>query len=274
MVNLIGISGRKQSGKDTLAMIINYLANERSKEYTDEQVMDVLARGNKLLFETGQEYQTKQFAGKLKQMVALALGCNVMELENNDFKKTVLGEEWSFWYIMYQEEGVREDYTEYKFSTAEEAREYIKFAKANRMFYKRGDYSPVQRYLAPRDLLQLLGTEGWRGIHPNAHINMLFADYKPQAVYEKIYSSVPEPEYPKWIITDVRFPNEVKAIEDRGGIVIRISSNRVDYTDNHPSETSLDKVKFEYNINNNGTLRHLFLNAKELVEQLKDENKK
>lgn len=31
--------------------------------------------------------------------------------------------------------------------------------------------------------------------------------------------------YPSWCITDVRFPNEVKAIKDRGGIIIKINRN-------------------------------------------------
>ena len=31
------------------------------------------------------------------------------------------------------------------------------------------------------------------------------------------------PEYPNWIITDCRFPNEAKAIKDRDGISIRVN---------------------------------------------------
>jgi len=61
------------------------------------------------------------------------------------------------------------------------------------------------------------------------------------------------------IITDVRYPNEVKAIEERGGIVIRIVRDSVKIDDgrdvNHPSETALDDWIFKHYVTNNGTLK-------------------
>lgn len=53
-----------------------------------------------------------------------------------------------------------------------------------------------------------------------------------------------------YICTDVRFPNEVKALQDAGGLVLRITGDplkqRGDGTrdDEHPSETALDKHSF------------------------------
>lgn len=79
--------------------------------------------------------------------------------------------------------------------------------------------------MTPRLLMQLLGTEcGRHIIHPNVWINALFADYKPTGEFNHIHDAT---IYPNWIITDVRFPNEVKAIKERDGIVIRI--NRLNY---------------------------------------------
>lgn len=60
------------------------------------------------------------------------------------------------------------------------------------------------------------------------------------------------------IITDVRFPNEVEAIKKAGGVVIRINRYGVVLNDgrdvNHCSETALDNYKFDWIIDNNGSL--------------------
>lgn len=77
----------------------------------------------------------------------------------------------------------------------------------------------------PRLLLQRIGTEAMREIiHPSIWINALFADYNDNS---------------SWLITDVRFENECKAIKDKGGILIRVNRES-DVIDNHPSETALD----------------------------------
>ena len=53
------------------------------------------------------------------------------------------------------------------------------------------------------------------------------------------------------IITDVRFKNEAKAIKDKGGILIRIESDRPE-TDLHISEIDLDNYgKFDFEVINN-----------------------
>ena len=112
--------------------------------------------------------------------------------------------------------------------------------------------------LTPRKLLQLLGTEAGRQIiHPNIWVNALFADWKSGYVEQGAGWIETEDDYPNWIVTDVRFPNEAKAIKDRGGILIRI--NRPQYLDNglvirkdeHLSETALDDYDgFDYVIDN------------------------
>ena len=78
-----------------------------------------------------------------------------------------------------------------------------------------------------REFLQKLGTEAMReGLHTNVWVNALFADYKDVYIgdwgqgnhmYEK----------PKWIITDMRFPNEMEAVKARGGITIRVVRHKV-----------------------------------------------
>jgi hypothetical protein len=132
--------------------------------------------------------------------------------------------------------------------------------------------SEIQK-MTPRLLLQLLGTECGRNIiHPNIWINALFSEYvKKENI--KINSSVDEIpvkfNYPKWIITDCRFPNELQAVKDRGGITIRVNRkwkrDPIINTNNHPSETALDNAEFDYVIDNSGGFESLIKEVKKIL---------
>ena len=110
--------------------------------------------------------------------------------------------------------------------------------------------------MSVRDLLQKLGTEAMRnGLHQNTWVNALFADFK---------------EDMHWIITDMRFPNEYKAIKDKGGITIRVNrpghgTSMTDLASAHPSETALDGFEFDYTINNDGDLEKLISLVREIL---------
>jgi len=75
------------------------------------------------------------------------------------------------------------------------------------------------------------------------------------------------------MITDCRFENEVKAIEDVDRIVIRVNGDpakirelNLDQRDlNHVPETALDDYPFKYVINNNGTLEEYERKVLEIV---------
>jgi len=55
--------------------------------------------------------------------------------------------------------------------------------------------------------------------------------------------------YEDFVITDLRFRNEVEAIKEAGGIVVRIWSKTEITTDPHPSETELDDlIMMDYKI--------------------------
>ena len=242
--NLIGVSGKIRSGKDLLFDVINYIATEdywtSFEHYMHEaKPIDVV-------------YDNKKFAYPIKWITAVLIGCDIRQLEDREFKNKELGEEWGG--------------------------------------------------LTPRKLLQLLGTEAGRQIiHPNIWVNALFADYKhvwndPDPIEGNDYNITYRKDYPnteesliqygggseaevftreieqsKWIITDVRFSNEAKAIKEKGGILIRI--NRPQYLDNglvirkdeHLSETALDDYDgFDYVIENDGTVQDLIDKVKSL----------
>jgi hypothetical protein len=120
-----------------------------------------------------------------------------------------------------------------------------------------------------RELLQKLGTDALRdGLHPNIWVNALFSDYK---VFNEpsMYPNGGGGKHPNWIITDVRFPNEAKAIKDRGGIIIRVDRPFCKPINNHPSEISLDNWNFDYKIANVSDLTSLSFTVEGILLQEK-----
>ena len=106
-----------------------------------------------------------------------------------------------------------------------------------------------------REFLQYLGTNALREcLHQNTWVNALFADYK---------------ESDNWIITDVRFPNEAKAIKDRGGLMIRIDRPFVKPINSHQSETALDNWNFDYKVANVSDLISLSFTVETILQEQK-----
>ena len=243
---LIGISGKIGSGKDTVGKIIQHLVFE-SKVKIDLPFTNTLLNNS--------EFEIKKFADKLKDFVCMLIGCTREQLEDQDFKNKELGEEWNC-YIFNN--GKKEELT-------------LNYNIAKTLS---ADNRIISRILTPRLLLQIIGTECIRDkVHPNAWVNALFADYKAKwvptgdSVAEEDVSL--EKEYPNWIITDMRFPNEMEAVKNRGGITIRVNrpystvagDNGIPATFNHaqfhPSETALDDAEFDYTIENDSSIEDL-----------------
>lgn len=268
-INLIGISGKKGSGKNTTAFIIQHIIARLQGNSTASWPEKEDAAS--LTLWSG--WEQKSFAHKLKEMVSLLTGIPVGLFEDQKFKEKPLGKEWDCWLIPNPEYKIPQMFPlDVDIDWIAQGRQYVK------------------RSLTPRAVLQLLGTEGIREvIHPNAWVNALFADYWTKPVLKE-----GESHHPNWIITDVRFPNEVKAIEDRGGIVIRVdrpltkedrlcekcsrpfnpstdplkaygcsycghpfSLAKSSIPDNHYSEIALDNHDFSYYIMNRGTMEDL-----------------
>lgn len=180
----------------------------------------------------GPNFEIKKFAGKLKAVGSLLTGIPIEMFEDQEFKKTDLPNEW-----VYIENGY------------------------------------AARNMTVRDFLQKLGTDAMRdGLHVNVWINALFADYVPEIKpggFQRILKDVNgvaygyenEVDLPNWIITDMRFPNEMEAVVKKSGVTIRIVRENLTSFENmltpHPSETALDDADFDYTINNNSTLEKL-----------------
>lgn len=113
-----------------------------------------------------------------------------------------------------------------------------------------------------REFLQKLGTDALRdGLHTDVWVNALFADYKPESTGYNYF-------YPQWVITDMRFPNEMEAVEEREGLTIRVVRNngtRAIDINPHASETALDDAVFDYEIINDGTIEDLVEKVREIL---------
>lgn len=70
------------------------------------------------------------------------------------------------------------------------------------------------------------------------------------------------------VLTDVRFPNEAKAITDRGGYLVRVVRPGQEESDLHPSETALDGWLVNVVVENDGTLEEFLEEARSLAKHL------
>jgi len=289
---IIGISGKAGSGKDTIGNIIQYILVQQDilKTQPTWEVDFGVAAYTKagyedwLLFGVGARYGNssfviKKFADKLKDIVCLLIDCTREDLEDSRFKETPIGKEWIVWY-----------YTHYKlitnnsdgrispyFSSKEEAMTY-NFPKLSDTYLWGKDAEGVgiqTRILTPRLLMQLIGTEAGRNIiHPNIWVNALMNKYKEKFISGGIgMFHDPRPSYkslgfPNWIITDVRFLNEVEAIK-HNGLLIRVNRTvKEDTIPNHISELELDNYNdWNYVIENNSTIDNLITELRMILER-------
>jgi len=249
--NLIGISGKIGSGKDTMAEIIKHLC---SSPGLSNGTIAHFVQQHSVMANKG-EYQVKKFAGKLKQIASILTGIPVDKFENQEFKKENLGEEWESVFILQTGEGI--DNALGPFKNVETAQHFLKLAGLEHHPNVSNDV--MVRHMTVREMLQKLGTEAMRnGLHNNVWVNALFADYRAPKMSEDFPS--------KWLITDVRFENEAEAIKERGGILVRIKRSSSESSGSHPSETALDHYKFDYTIDNNGSMVDLVAAVRSFLE--------
>jgi hypothetical protein len=239
-MTLIALSGHIGSGKDTVGQMMQYFTSPCSNpngRYRSFQQFKENNGGSDPRYFDGHYYtdwEIKKFAGKLKEVASILTGISTHKFEDQDFKKTFLSEEW------------------------------------DRMVT--GPYDGEQKHrMTVRELLQKVGTECMRDcLHENVWVNALFADYTQDmsGYSDRMSKEDMEELFPKWILTDCRFPNEAQAVKDRGGVVIRVERPNQE-KGTHLSETALDDWSFDHVITNDGTLDELLAKVQQLMVDLK-----
>lgn len=96
----------------------------------------------------------------------------------------------------------------------------------------------TELHITPRNMLQLMGTEVGRGmIHPDLWI---YALEKRIEMYQNV------------VIADVRFPNEMKFIQEKGGFIVRVKRGDdpewydTALQDNKDGNTDLGRMNINY----------------------------
>ena len=223
---IIGINGYAQSGKDTVGKIIQYLNCPNVGDVTVKEITRRDIHDWWLADQSG--WEIKKFAGKLKIIASLLTGIPTEKFEDQEFKKTQLGPEWSDHGIPIT---VRDLLQRLGTDALRHGLHYNTWVNALMADYFCKECGWIEKQT---------GIDGCSEKHG----------------------------LPNWIITDCRFPNEAVAIKKAGGIMIRINRPGIKPINDHPSEISLDGYEFDYVINNDGDLTFLTEQVKQLLCQI------
>lgn len=220
---IVGISAKMQCGKDTVGKIWQFLSDPYAMQ--DQITLEEwLKEYEEIPYDcnkTASTWEIKKFATKVKIVASILTGIPLADLENDNFKNSPLPKCWN---IILSED----------------------------------DEITLTGVMSVRELFQKIGTDAIRNnVHQDAWVNALMVDYKPIKHYSPYEARAVSSSLPNWLITDVRFPNEAKAIKDKKGILIRVERKGCP-TSEHLSETALDSYKdWDYVIDNNGTIDEL-----------------
>jgi len=142
--NLIGISGKIGTGKDTVATLINIIC--RYPDFSTSTIEHFYTNNNKFI---SKMWEIKKFAGKLKSVASILTGIPEHKFEDQEFKKALLGPEWG----LVSKDNPLNSIDPFK---------DIEF----------------NNLMSVREFLQKLGTDAMRkGLHSNTWVNALFTTY-------------------------------------------------------------------------------------------------
>lgn len=113
----------------------------------------------------------------------------------------------------------------------------------------------AKRVPGVREFLQDLGAGVRETLGPDTWVKATFRGYDP---------TLPT------VLSDVRFPNEIAAVQDRGGVIVRIDRPGVGAANGHVSETAWNSVVPDFVVLNDGDLGHLADEAEFLRLRLED----
>jgi len=238
---ILGISGRKQSGKSTIGNFILslYLAKLGycEKIYMDEDgqllISDILGdtryEGVFDIRKLADTYNDPRFIQAMNKLNSKVKIYNFADILKTDICINMLG-------LTYDQ----------CYGTDDNKNEMTKIVWNDKK-------------LSARDVMQVVGTDIFRKLDTNVWV---------RSTINKIIRDKPDLA----VITDCRFPNEVDSIKQSGGKVIRLTRNP--FQSDHLSETVLDKdnydwSNFDYVVENSDiTLLDQFTQIKKLLEEI------
>lgn len=240
---IIGIAGCKNSGKDTVADMINYIFHVG---ITKANYSNYLTTKNKI--QNKLHDRTIHFADNLKKCISILYNIDINVLNDRKYKDEL-------YYCINTNKFINEEniggrynkinIDDLKYETLKEILEF-------------NDKNNIISIIKIRTLLQYFGTDLCRNnLSNNIWIKSTIGNAVNIAETKKVC-----------IIPDVRFENEANAIKNNAmslyGRVIKINRDVEQQT--HDSEN----IDFEcdYTINNNGTLMQLFYKVLNIIVEL------
>lgn len=230
---IIGIAGNINSGKDTVASIINYIhsVGKNNATFSEWKIKQTA-------FDNSYSHKVIHFADIIKSNLANIFCLSVDVFNNRKFKDEL-------WYIP----------STGKFIEEEEIKSYHKKVTNDNDF--EFNCSNPNHIIKLRTLLQMYGE----------NCKSLFGEYVwtkstiNQAKYINIAHKI-------CIIPDVRFNQEVVAIKANDGIIIKLYRPDGEIKSNHNSENN--HLDCDYMIENNGTLSNLFYKVLAIYDKIKN----
>lgn len=220
MTKIIGISGRKQSGKSTVANFING-SILKSKNMIEEFKIDESGRLN---VKTTDQNGTS--------------GWGILDVtrKDNEFVRYAESELWPYVKVYHFADYLKQmcvdlfDLTPQQVYGTDDDKNTATSYSQNGWKHK----------MTAREFLQYFGTDIMRKIK-----DTVWVDYTIKKIRQDDSTIA--------LVPDVRFPNEVESIQRVGGSVIRLT--RDPHCSNHPCETALDEdqynwSKFDYILHN------------------------
>lgn len=224
-MRIIGISGRKQSGKNTAA---NIMSGEILKQ--NELIIDYkINMDGQLLVLTKNVHRVE--------------GWGILDVTRKDltFVEYAERELWPFVKIYHFADYLKKMCVD------------LFDLKSIQVYGSDDDKNTMTPYgKTAREFLQYFGTDVMRKIKDTVWVDCTL-------------NSIRSENSELAIIPDVRFPNEVKAIQSAGGIVIRL--DRDVFNDSHPCERALDMDAFDWN-NFDQIVKNNRANLKELESNI------
>ena len=232
---ILGISGRKQAGKTTVANIIHGEVLLKNKLITDYNINDQ----GKLVIKTTNA-QNEEGWGEFD-----------IERKDEEFMEYAHYNMWPYVKLYNYADPVKDmcinlfGFTyEQAYGTDEQKNQTLpdirwedmpRFQNMNLMVKMpidaRKSWDWREGEMTAREFMQFFGTDVMRKIHPNVWTNACLNKIKKE-------------DSKLSIVADVRFPNEVEAINKAGGKVLRLE--RDVHQDKHVSETALDVDNYNH----------------------------
>lgn len=116
--------------------------------------------------------------------------------------------------------------------------------------------------ITPRRAMQFLGTELIR-----KQMHKLIPDIGEEFWIKCLINHIKQHPETKFVVCDVRFPNEAQAIKDNGGIIIKVFRPGIP-EDEHESESLFESIKEDYLVINDSDKESLYSKIKDIIESL------